>query len=142
MKLLIPIKIDDNTALLIEFLKKLHKEFLQCEMIFLHVLKPEDIRYDLDANTTIRQHYKETYIGHQLLERVMQALIDSGVASTDMIRKGVAHEVIMAEAERLNVDMIVLGSKERSTFIDLIRGSVKLKILQETKIPVLVYPQD
>jgi len=54
--------------------------------------------------------------------------------------EGVAFEVILAEADRINAGMIVLGSHKRGLLRRLFEGSVANRVVLESKVPVLLIP--
>ncbi len=142
MKVLVPVKINEHTDTLIEYLDKLTAKIPGVELFFLHVLKPEDVRYDYDLNATAKENYKETFLGYKKLEDIVQVFIEKDIQTKDLVKKGQAHIVILKEAQRLECDLIILGSYERNTFMEALTGSVKLKVLQDSPIPVLIYPQN
>jgi nucleotide-binding universal stress UspA family protein len=51
-------------------------------------------------------------------------------------------ESIVAEAQRLNADMIVVGSHHHGALYNLVVGSVTGDVLKRAKCPVLVVPND
>ena len=68
-----------------------------------------------------------------------QKLFDKmGVAHDMVIRFGHPAEQIKAESESGKFDLIVMGSKGRSSIKDLVVGSVAHKVLAIAKVPVLL----
>ena len=64
---------------------------------------------------------------------------ENGVKSEIIITSGDPAEEITKEAERLNVDLIVIGSHGRSALAAAFLGSVTHSTIQkQTKIPVLI----
>ncbi|MGL1934987.1 MAG: universal stress protein [Fibrobacterales bacterium] len=140
MKLLIPLNIDEETNLIVAYIEKLIQSIPGSELFFLHVLKPDDIKYDYDKNSTTKESYKNTFVGYKKLERIVQGFLDQSIETNDLVKKGIPHEVILKEAERLEADMIIIGASHQNAFIEAIAGSVPLKILQNSTLPVLVVP--
>ncbi len=54
--------------------------------------------------------------------------------------EGVAFEAILAEADRIGADMIVLGTHQRGLIRRLIEGSVSQKVAFGAEVPVLLVP--
>ncbi len=68
-----------------------------------------------------------------------QKLFDKmGVAHDMVIRFGHTAECIKAESESGKFDLIVMGSKGRSSLKDMVVGSVAHKLLAIAKVPVLL----
>ncbi|TWP26716.1 universal stress protein [Apibacter muscae] len=57
-----------------------------------------------------------------------------------IIKQGIPSEIILQEAEKLNVRMIVMGSHGKGFFMDVLLGSVSNEIIKKSKIPVLIIP--
>jgi nucleotide-binding universal stress UspA family protein len=66
------------------------------------------------------------------------ALKDSGVRYTKEALIGPIGETIARHAERLGCDAIVMGRHGKSTIGDLFMGSVAMKVLHLTRLPVLL----
>jgi len=79
----------------------------------------------------------------QLLESMQgfaRGASDGGVPMTCEIIEGTAAAVILARAEELPADLIVLGTHGRSGFERLVLGSVTEKVLRKSSCPVLSVP--
>ncbi len=57
-----------------------------------------------------------------------------------VIEAPAVHKEILAEAERVGADLIVLGTHGRSGFDRLIFGSIAEKVLRTSRLPVLTVP--
>ncbi len=79
---------------------------------------------------------------HEAREKVPQAACASaaaaGITCTMQCKIGVPAEAIARLAETLSCDEIVMGSNGRSAFSEFLVGSITLKVVQLTKIPVLL----
>jgi nucleotide-binding universal stress UspA family protein len=65
-------------------------------------------------------------------------LKDSGVRYTKEVLTGPIGQTIARHAERLGCDAIVMGRHGKSTVGDLLMGSVAMKVLHLTRLPVLL----
>jgi nucleotide-binding universal stress UspA family protein len=80
---------------------------------------------------------------HELKQRLAQLkdeLATPGVTIRTDLAVGVPHEAINASAERLGVDLIVLGSHGHSRVARLLLGSVTDRVLRTATRPVLTVP--
>lgn len=83
-----------------------------------------------------------------LREQVFEVLVHDPSAQAEFLRRikdilvlsGNPAAVTLKEAERLQVDMIIIGSHTESAIDTRLLGSVATKILQLAKVPVLLVP--
>lgn len=71
--------------------------------------------------------------------RAAQKILDGAGVSHDMqIEYGPAAETLIAVATKGKFDMMILGSKGRSALKNFVMGSVALRVLSSSKIPVVL----
>lgn len=77
--------------------------------------------------------------GHlDLMVRTLDFLRNQGIQAHPIYREGdVAAEIVDA-AEKLHVNMIVMGSRGHSALQSLMLGSVTTQVLTQARVPVLV----
>lgn len=63
-----------------------------------------------------------------------------GVDATALLVQGPTSETLAAEIERLQADMVVVGSHGRGALYRALVGSVSEQLLRECQVPVLVVP--
>lgn len=77
----------------------------------------------------------------EALEQVQSASESAGVPCTALPHTGRdAGEVIIEEANKQGVSLIVMGTHQRSDFERFFRGSVAEKVIAHSPCPVLVVP--
>jgi nucleotide-binding universal stress UspA family protein len=74
------------------------------------------------------------------LQKEADKLQDSGIDAEFLLVQGVAVEVILDEASKLNIDLIVVGSHGHGAVYHLVVGSVSEGVLHRSSCPVLVVP--
>lgn len=74
------------------------------------------------------------------LSAMVKQLEDVGVTASALVRQGHAARVVVDEARRLQVDLIVVGSHGHGLLFDALVGSVSAGILRHSPVPVLVVP--
>lgn len=93
------------------------------------------------ARRFVGQHAIEEYL-HELSEHDLaeaRALLDTvRIPHATLMRTGHIASEIVAAAEEGRFDLIVLGSKGRSTLTDLLIGSVAKRVMELATIPVLL----
>lgn len=73
-----------------------------------------------------------------ILDTAEAELRDSGVRHTREVLSGPIAPTIAAHAERLGCDAIVMGRHGKTALGDLLMGSVALKVLHATRLPVML----
>lgn len=119
------------------------------EIILLHVVAdysyyyPTDVMFEFTGFSVANFNQKMDIEGldkasHYYLEKIKTQL---GDASIKIVSKpGIASTTIINEAEKLNVDLIVLGSHSRRWLDKILVGSVAEEILGSSKIPMFIIP--
>ena len=74
----------------------------------------------------------------QYLEKIKQHLGLKTIKT--IVKEGDSAESILASAKELHIDTIVMGSHSRRWLEKILIGSVTQKVLNQTKVPVLIIP--
>lgn len=74
-------------------------------------------------------------------QRWEQRARDAGLQVVLLSRSGVPANVVLAEAQRLGADAIVVGTHGRTGLARIFMGSVADGVVKESTVPVLVVPQ-
>ena len=88
------------------------------------------------AKSVIDDYLRE--LSEKELKAAQKVLDAAGVKHNMAIKRGHIAEEIMALANKDKVDMIVMGAKGRSGFVDVLMGSVAQCISSSAKQPVLL----
>ena len=137
----------DLSDLSFKVLKQAHAlaRAFNCQVVILHVVAKEPVIVDVGiVSPTIMRDPSPDVVQKeysQLLE-VRDSLVKFGVSATVEQLAGATVEVVLAETKRLEADMIILGAHHRSTFYNLLVGSVTNDVLKRAHCPVLVVPGD
>jgi nucleotide-binding universal stress UspA family protein len=76
--------------------------------------------------------------GKRMLTTLSREAQHRGVVATLDLRAGMPDEIIMSEADRLRVDLIVMGKMGRKGHRRSLLGSVTERVLEAADLPVLV----
>ena len=74
------------------------------------------------------------------LQNEADKLQNSGIDTESLFVQGSAVEVILDEASKLNIDLIVVGSHGHGAVYHLVVGSVSEGVLHRSSCPVIVIP--
>jgi nucleotide-binding universal stress UspA family protein len=88
------------------------------------------------AKSVVDDYLRE--VSEKELKAAQKVLDSARVKHNMVIKRGHIAEEIIALANKDKVDMIVMGSKGRSGFIDALMGSVAQRISSLAKQPVLL----
>ncbi|MDQ2718303.1 MAG: universal stress protein [Bacteroidota bacterium] len=86
-------------------------------------------------NNTVEELHKAA---HNYLETTKQHLGDDTIET--LVKDGDFGEVILATANELHVDIIVLGSHGRRGLDKILMGSVAENVLRHTNLPMFIIP--
>ncbi len=120
------------------------------EIIVLNIINQRDIDHVEDVRnfyflgskekniSTVQYIEKETNRREEELKQLIDKhLAKSNAKITSRVDKGFPHKRILKIAETEGVDLIVMGNKGRGNFTDTFLGSIALRVLRRSPIPVL-----
>lgn len=108
----------------------------------IHVAEPDPAFVGWQAGPdSVREHLSERFRAeHQLLQSHADALRRRGQDATALLVQGDPAERIVAEGEKLDADLIVLGSRGHGPTYEFLIGSVAHDVLRHAPCPVLMVP--
>ena len=141
MKLLAAVDLSKASGYVIE---AVHRVALatDAEVYVLHTIIPLPGIAGPEFNpVTEQQDLSERYLDErdQLNELVTQ-LVDADVNASALMAQGDPVKTILKQAERLDAELIVVGSHGHGMMFDALVGSISAGILRKSTIPVLVVP--
>lgn len=77
---------------------------------------------------------------HKILFEYANRIKSEGVEADGLLIKGMTTEMIMKEADKLNIDLIITGHQDHNLLYKLFFGSVAARVIRKSKIPVLLIP--
>ncbi|AFO55811.1 MULTISPECIES: universal stress protein [Natrinema] len=78
------------------------------------------------------------HVGEEALESAADAAREAGLEPTTVVRHGRPHEQILSYADEAAVDLLVMGSKERSGEYRQLLGSVTDRVARLASRPVTI----
>ena len=141
MKLLAAVDLSKASGYVIE---AVHRVALatDAEVYVLHTIIPLPGIAGPEFNpVTEHQELSESYLDErdQLNEMVTQ-LVEADVNASALMAQGDPVKTILKQAERLDAELIVVGSHGHGMMFDALVGSISAGILRKSTIPVLVVP--
>ncbi len=141
MKILIAIDLSESSERVIGQMKEFAKA-LSAKIWLLHVAEPDPdfVGHDVDPKVMRDAIAKRFHKEHQELQRIAEELRATGLDCTALLVQGATAETILNEAEKLSVDMLVLGSHGKGAVARLLIGSTSEAVLHKSPVPVLIVP--
>ena len=142
MNILIAVDFSAVTRRIIECVTRFATNPSAHTMYVVHVTPPEPafVGYDAGPGTLRSQVAHELRDQHVELQRHAALLRAAGCEVTPLLLQGPTIETVLREADRLDVDLLVIGSHGHGAVYDLLVGSVSEGLVRRSKRPVLVVP--
>lgn len=101
---------------------------------------PDFIGYDVGPQYIREVRADELRKEHRLIQKWAAHLESRGVQSDGLLIQGATVEMILAECEKLEVDLLVIGHHKHGLFHQIFMGSTDFQVVQKANIPVLIVP--
>ena len=139
--ILITIDFNDKEEYLIQKAVEWAKNF-DAKLWIVHVADPEPefVGFGVGPQYIRDAMAKELKKEHKLLFEYANEIKKQGLKAEGLLIKGGTTDMIMEEAKKLNIDMIIIGHHEHSILYKLFFGSVASSVVRKSKIPVLLVP--
>lgn len=102
--------------------------------------EPDFVGYDAGPEVVRDQVAAEFHREHKAVQDLAGSLRDAGIDATALLIRGPTIETTLQEAERLEAELIIVGSHGHGAVYDLLVGSYSSGILRRSVVPVLVVP--
>jgi nucleotide-binding universal stress UspA family protein len=141
MKLLVAADLSDSTEIIVKKVEEIANP-LSAKVWIIHnaVPEPDTLEFKVDPQAAREALAKKFHQEHCQIQEIAERLRIAGLDTTALLVHGPTVETILEEAEKLDVDMIVVGTHGRSAMYQLIMGSVSEEILHKSLCPILVIP--
>lgn len=141
MKILVSVDLSEATPRILQAAGRLARS-LSGKLWLLHVAEPEPdfVGYEAGPDVVRDQVAREFRDEHRKVQEYADGMREDGIAATALLIQGPIVDTVIAEAERLGADLLVVGSHGYGAVYDLLVGSVSRGILKHAEIPVLVVP--
>lgn len=114
------------------------------EVVLLHVVSPDPVVVDFGmAPTVYRPPSAETIQSEgDRMAQLQESLTKFGTRTSTRQLQATRVEDLLAECERVQADMIIVGSHGHGALYNLLVGSITAQVLKKAPCPVLVVPSD
>lgn len=115
---------------------------LAAQLYLVHVAEPDPdfIGYDPGPETVRDAIARKFHREHQSLEAYARELRLEGLDATALLVQGPTAATIIQEADRLQADVILMGTRAPGALRELFVGSTSKGVLHDSTRPVLMVP--
>lgn len=141
MKLLAALDLAGTTPIVLREARNWARR-LAGQLVLLHVAEPDPafIGYEPGPATVRAAVAEKFHRERQQLESAAVELRKEGVDTTALLVQGPTAETILQEADKLHVDVILIGTRGHGAVRDFLVGSTSKGVLHKTSRPVLLIP--
>jgi nucleotide-binding universal stress UspA family protein len=141
MKILVAVDFSPAAAAVLRQARHYAKA-LAAEVWLVHVAPPdpEFVGYEAGPQTVRDQVAEKFHAEHRALQQQAEEFRHLGLNVASLLLQGPTSPTILAEADRLQVDLIILGSHGHGALYQVLVGSVSEGVLRKAGRPVLVVP--
>lgn len=141
MNILVSLDISESSDKVVAEATQLAKA-MSAKLYLLHVAEPEPdfIGYGVGPQTVRDSVSEEFHKEHAHIQELAESLRLKGLDAKGLLVQGSTVETILKQADKLEAQMIVMGSHGRGAIYKMLVGSVSQGVLHGAKCPVLVVP--
>jgi nucleotide-binding universal stress UspA family protein len=139
--ILVPVDFSAEAQRVIDIAASIAKAF-QARIWLVHVAAPDPDFVGFEAGPTyVREQRAEVLREeHSEIQALAATLKNSGHDAAGLLVQGSTTETLLEEIDRLNADLVVMGSHGRTGLFKAFVGSVSEQVLRESRVPVLIVP--
>ena len=139
--ILVAIELKSNEKALLEASQVLVKA-LGAKVWLLHVADPdpEFLGYQVGPQyirDAVAEEFKQE---HRQLDTLCKVFREEGIDCEGLMIQGVTTEMILSEAKKLQIDLIMAGKIDQGLMHRLLMGSVTKGVIKEAEVPVMLVP--
>ena len=137
--ILVAVDFEEKTRLLLDYAADLAKKF-DSKIWIVHISMPEPdfVGYGIGPQYIRNSRAEELVEEHQLVQHYAQDVIKEGIEAEGLLIQGPTVKMILDEAKKLSIELIVIGSHEHSFLYNAFLGNTTSDLIRKSKIPILV----
>jgi len=112
----------------------------KCWLMHVAAPDPDFVGYDVGPQYIRDSRASVLKDEHQKLKAYKDEIAAQGVECEALLIQGLLYKTIDYEIEKLEIDLVVLGSHGRSMLYELVVGSVCEYLLKNSPIPLMILP--
>lgn len=119
-----------------------HAQEFEAKIWIVHITAPEPdfIGYEVGPQYIRDMRATEIKVEHRKLKDLADGINYKGVAAESLMINGGTVEMLVAEINKLHIDLVVIGHHRHGVLHKAFFGRTDISLIEHTKIPVLVVP--
>ncbi len=119
-------------------------EKFEAALWVIHIAEPDPdfVGYEAGPDEVRDQVAEDFRYQHRELQDQVRTLREDGVNAHALLVQGPTSEKLLEEAERLDAEMIVMGSHGHGAIYHVLLGSVSEGVIKGARCPVLIVPAE
>ena len=147
--ILVAVDFEEKTKNLLDNAKQIAKKF-SSKVWIIHIVPhqteivayPESFQFGVQYMNLIEERAKELNDEQKVIQRYCSQLRNAGIDAEGLLIEGPTVKIILDEAMKLKIDMIIIGSHKHSFFYNALIESTEACLIRKSRIPILVVPLD
>ncbi|WP_373055534.1 universal stress protein [Zunongwangia sp. H14] len=139
--IMVAVDFNESVGELLSYAESLAEKY-QAKIWLIHVAEPDPDFVGYEPGPQYIRDFKaeEFKDEHRSLQALRDAFLNKEIASEALLIQGSTVESVLKEAEKLNSDLMIVGTHKHSFLHNLLSESISLKLLKNAKIPILAIP--
>ena len=101
---------------------------------------PETFQYGMQYISLRNLKAEELMKDHKLIHEYKEQLINEGIQAEGLLIEGPTVKMILDEALKLEIDLIIIGSHKHSFLYNALMETISSSLIRKSNIPLLVVP--
>jgi nucleotide-binding universal stress UspA family protein len=145
--ILVVVDFEEKTKNLLDHAKQLAEKF-GSKVWIIHIVEhktdvvgyPDSFQYGIQYMNIRSELAKELKAEHKIVQEYSKLLINAGIRSEGLLIEGPTVKMILDEAIKLKIDLIILGSHKHSFLFNALIEPTATALARKSNIPILVVP--
>lgn len=110
----------------------------------IHITAPEPdfVGYEVGPEYIRQSRADELRAEHKHLHKIMDDFRQASIDAEGLLIQGPTVEMIEKEVEKLNIDLLIIGSHRHGFLYETFVGHTSIKMIKKLSIPILIVPAD
>lgn len=117
-------------------------EKFEARLWLVHIAAPEPdfVGYDTGPQYIRETRAEDLREEHRVLQKMAEDLRKRSIAAEALLVQGPTVQTLLDECEKLEIDLLVIGSHEHGFLYNLFAENTALELFKKSNIPLLVVP--
>jgi nucleotide-binding universal stress UspA family protein len=139
--ILVAVDLKPSDSLLLDEASRLAEKF-SSKIWLIHIAAPDPdfVGYRTGPTYIRDMRAEELHREHQQLHSMAQSLAQKRIQSEALLIQGPTVEMLKEEVEKLNIELLIMGSHKRGFLYDTWFGHTSVRVLKKIPVKVLIIP--